>query len=73
MQENSGETKTVWGSKAKSSKATLKSGRKDREGILGKGTHRGPTQSQHAQFQQQEAGSLWLKHGACFVEMGRSR
>lgn len=42
MQENSGETKTVWGSKAKSSKATLKSGRKDREGILGKGTHRNP-------------------------------
>lgn len=36
------ERQTVWGSKEKSSKVTLKSGRKDSEGILGKGTHMDP-------------------------------
>lgn len=36
------ERQTVWGSKEISSKVTLKSGRKDSEGILGKGAHMDP-------------------------------
>lgn len=61
------------GVRKKAAKWALKSGRKDREGILGKGTHRDPHKASMLNSRNKRLRFLWLKHGARCGEGGRSR